>query len=375
MSIPAPATSDSARGVRAPIQVMIVDDSAVVRGLTVRILESDSAIKVVATCSNGQIALQQLARRPVDVIILDIEMPVMDGLTALPLLLKTVPGVQIIIASTLSQRNAIVSMQALAQGATDYIPKPSTTRLGANDDYRRDLLHKVRALGRRRAVIAPPSQASAARPTPTPRAPGGLILRPPMQVVPQILAIGSSTGGPQALLAVLRALPASIDIPILIAQHMPAAFTPYLAQHIAQASGRPCREAVDGMPVLPGTITVAPGDFHLEVVGTTTKPMARLTKGPAENFCRPSVNPLLRSLAGLFGMNTLAVMLTGMGSDGLDGAQALIRAGGALIAQDEQSSVVWGMPGAVANAGLCSAVLPLTRIAPEIERLVCGSRS
>lgn len=386
MSVPAPIAVDTVRAAKAPIQVMIVDDSAVVRGLTVRILESDSTIEVVATCSNGQIALQQLARRPVDVIVLDVEMPVMDGLTALPLLLKALPNVQIIIASTLSQRNAVVSMQALAQGAADYIPKPSTSRIGANDEYRRDLLQKVRALGRRgqalasttgRAVHAVVGAAAQARPAvaPVSRIASAVALRPPMQAAPHVLAIGSSTGGPQALLTLLGALPAAVDIPVLIAQHMPAAFTPFLAQHIARASGRPCREAADGEVISSGTIYIAPGDFHLEVAGTATRPVARLTKAPPENFCRPSVNPLFRSLANLFGTRMLAVMLTGMGSDGLEGAQALIHAGGSLIAQDEQTSVVWGMPGAVAGAGLCSVVLPLNRIAPEIARLVSGGRS
>lgn len=362
-----------------PIRVLVVDDSAVVRGLTARILESEPGIKVVGTCGNGQIAVQQIARRDADVVLLDIEMPVMDGITALPLLLQAAPGVRVIVASTLSQRNAEISLQALAKGATDYIPKPSTSGLGGSDAYRRELLRKVRALGRRKIPTTSPTPhlakadtagiQSSRAPSPAGRR---IALRPPMQAAPHAIAIGSSTGGPQALMSLLGALEPSVTLPILVAQHMPAAFTPILAQHIAKASGRPCGEAEDGMPVQDGHIYLTPGDFHMEVERTKTGVVTRLTKAPAENFCRPSVNPLLRSAARVFGTHTLAVMLTGMGSDGLQGADTLIGAGGAMIAQDEATSVVWGMPGAVATAGLCSAVLPLGRIATEIARLALG---
>ena len=193
-----------------------------------------------------------------------------------------------------------------------------------------------------------------------------------MQVAPHAIVIGSSTGGPQALMEVLGGLPPALDLPIFIAQHMPAAFTPILAQHLAKASGRPCCEAGASTPVRDRHIYLAPGDFHMEVHRTAGGLVTRVTTAPAENFCRPSVNPLLRSAAQVFGTHTLAVMLTGMGHDGLQGAETLIRAGGTLIAQDEATSVVWGMPGAVANAGLCAEVLPLARIAPHIVRLVAG---
>lgn len=361
----------------APIRVLVVDDSAVVRGLTVRILESEPGIEVAGTCGNGQIAVQQIARRDVDIVVLDIEMPVMDGITALPLLLEAAPGVRVIIASTLSQRNAEISLQALAKGAADYLPKPSTGQLGGSETYRRELLRKVRALGRRRIKAPQPRPvalriARASQPAPSASSGRGIALRPPMQAAPHAIVIGSSTGGPQALMDVLAALPPTLDLPIFIAQHMPAAFTPILAQHLAKASGRPCCEASDGMAVREGHIYLAPGDFHMEVRRTAMGLVTRLTVAPPENFCRPSVNPLLRSAAQVFGVHTLAVMLTGMGSDGLQGADALIHAGGSLIAQDEATSVVWGMPGAVAHAGLCAAVLPLARIAPEIVRLAAG---
>ncbi len=363
---------ESARSapVSAPrIRVMVVDDSAVVRGLTTRLLEADPGIEVVASCSNGLMAVQQLARRTVDTIILDIEMPVMDGLAALPKLLEIDRGVHVIIASTLSQRNAEISLCALAQGATDYIPKPSTGQLRSAEIYRHDLLAKVRALGRRR-VTAPPRPARPAKAAPAPAR--NHALRPFAPMAPKVLVIGSSTGGPQALQAFFRDLPLTMRLPILIAQHMPATFTPILAEHVAQAGRRPCWEALDGIVLQPGHVYLAPGDFHMKIVRDKSDFCTGLTKEPPENFCRPSVNPLFRSAAQCFGQHALAIMLTGMGSDGLEGTQAIVQAGGAAIAQDEESSVVWGMPGAVATAGLCAAILPLSQIAPRVAALAAG---
>ncbi len=344
---------------------MVVDDSAVVRGFIVRILESDPGIELVATSSNGQTAIHQVARSKPDVVILDIEMPVMDGLTALPKLLAADPHCRIIMASTLTQKNAEISLEALARGAADYIPKPTAGQLNGNDAFRRDLLAKIAALGHR--DHAPSAAATSRKSAPTP-------LRVVTVREPKILAIGSSTGGPQALLSLLKALPADFTAPVVIAQHMPATFTTVLAQHLERASGRPAREAVHGAAILPGTITLAPGDFHFEVLRDGSALKAQLHKAAPQNFCRPSVNPLFRSVARAFGPQAVAVMLTGMGSDGLDGAREVVGAGGGLIAQDEASSVVWGMPGAVANAGLCSAVLPLASIAPHLASLFAGSR-
>jgi len=348
---------------------MVVDDSAVVRGFIVRILESDPNIDLVATCSNGQAAVQQVARSRPDIVILDIEMPVMDGLTALPLLMAADPQTRVIMASTLTQKNAEVSLEAMARGAADYIPKPNTSQLNGNDTFRRDLLAKIAGLSGRRGGAPAPSA--------TPRAaarPSAVVLRSAAVRDPRILAIGSSTGGPQALLTLLKALPPDSTMPIVIAQHMPATFTTVLAQHLGRAAGRPCREAVHGEALLPGSITLAPGDFHFEIAREGGVLKALLNKTPPQNFCRPSVNPLFRSVARIFGAQAVAVMLTGMGSDGLDGARDLVSAGGALIAQDEATSVVWGMPGAVAQAGLCSAILPLTSIAPHVANLFSRSR-
>jgi len=356
----------------APIRVMVVDDSAVVRGFIVRILESQPGIDVVVTCGNGQMAVQHASRTPLDVVILDVEMPVMDGLTAVPRLLAVNPHLRIVMASTLTQRNAGVSLEALQRGATDYIPKPTTSGISTNTDFRRELVEKVLALGRSTAqFIAPP----AARPKPRPaqKAPA-VKLRNAAPSRPQALVIGSSTGGPQALLALLAALPRELIAPVLIAQHMPATFTAILAQHIARASGRPCAEAANGAPLRPGSIYLAPGDFHMEVVRDGTNHIARLSQSAAENFCRPSVDPLFRSAARLYGSDVCAVMLTGMGSDGLDGTRQLAACGAPVIAQDEATSVVWGMPGAIAAAGLCTAVLPLKDIAGHLASLFCGGR-
>jgi len=342
---------------------MVVDDSAIVRGLIVRMLKEDPRIDVAASCSNGEMAVAHAARHPVDVIILDIEMPVLDGLAALPKLLEASPGTSIIMASTLTQRNAAISLRALALGAADYIAKPTSDKLGASEAFRRELIEKAITLG----------SAKAKRTTETvsPRAPARpqLQLRSALVRRPRIIAIGSSTGGPQALLALLGALPATIQCPIVIAQHMPATFTTVLAQHIARGSNRPCSEATDGMEIKPGTICLAPGDYHLQVARESNRCIARLSQTAPENFCRPSVDPLFRSVAQHYGADSCAIVLTGMGSDGCAGARVMAAMGAPVLAQDEASSVVWGMPGAVANAGICSAVLPLTRIAGHLATL------
>ncbi len=364
----------AAQGTEAdPIRVMVVDDSAVIRGLITRILEADSQVRVVATAGNGRMAVDNLSDIDIDIIILDIEMPVMDGLTALPKLLDVDPEIKIIMASTLSTRNAEISIRALNAGAADYVPKPTSSReIRTGDEFRRALLAKVKALGevRRR-------RRSAARGKVPPPGPGAhpakpIALRQPGAVRPNVLAIGSSTGGPQALFALFGNLKSDIQQPILITQHMPPTFTTILAEHIARASGRPCAEAKDGEVVASGHIYVAPGDFHMVVEPNKAQRVFRLSNAPPENFCRPAVDPMLRSLAKVFGPRVLSVILTGMGHDGLGGGEAVTKAGGTVIAQDEATSVVWGMPGAVATAGICSAVLPIKELAPYIMRVAQG---
>jgi two-component system chemotaxis response regulator CheB len=355
------------------VRVMLVDDSAVIRGLIARMIEGEPGLRVAASVGNGQMAVDRLKANPVDVIILDIEMPVMDGLTAIPKLLEIKPDVKIIMASTLTEKNADISLRALQAGATDYVPKPTATReISGGETFKHELLEKIRQLG----LISrrPPSTPGAASAVPVPKE---RVAKPlyekPIQlrtdggtVRPRVLAVGSSTGGPQALFQLFKDIRPDINIPVVVTQHMPATFTTILAEHIAKASGWPCAEASDGMSLQPGHIYVAPGNFHMTVEKSGTGMVIRTNQDPPENFCRPSVDPMLRSLAAEFGGAVLTVILTGMGHDGRDGAKVLVEAGGTVLAQDEASSVVWGMPGAVATAGLCHAVLPLKDLGPHV---------
>ncbi len=367
-----PATPD-------PVRVMVVDDSAVIRGLLTRALEGDADIRVVTSVGDGQMAVNSLQRNSIDVIVLDIEMPVMDGLTAIPKLLAVAPQVKIIMASTLTLRGADVSLRCLSAGAADYIPKPTSTReIGGAEDFKRELVSKVKALGaaarragsRSRGEIRPLSPAYV--PLSLKREQAPITTRPApmgMQVKPDVIAIGSSTGGPQALFEVLSHMKGAVTQPILITQHMPATFTTILAEHITRQCGIDAKEAKDGEPVVQGRCYIAPGDFHMLVAQRGGTNVISLTKDPPENFCRPAVDPMMRSILKAYGgRKILACILTGMGQDGLKGCTEVVNGGGTLIGQDEASSVVWGMPGAVAQAGICSAILPLKEIGPYIRK-------
>jgi two-component system, chemotaxis family, protein-glutamate methylesterase/glutaminase len=344
-------------------RVMICDDSAVIRGALARILEADPGIAVVAKVENGKLAVEQIRAAQVDVVVLDIEMPIMDGMTALPLLLRADPGVRVIMASTLTTRGADIALRALRLGASDYVPKPSSIGTVNDDAFRRELLEKVKGLARmRRRATMPVRQ----------RQP--IALRPAPPFPARLLAVGSSTGGPQALFTLVQGLGRSLGVPVVMTQHMPATFTPILADHLTRLGLMPCTEARDGESLVAGRIYLAPGDKHLLVEGGRTGLRARLTTDPPENFCRPSVDPMLRSAAAACEGRVLVAMLTGMGHDGLAGTKKVIDAGGAAIGQDEASSVVWGMPGAVAEAGLCHAVLPLPKIAPKLLEMLKGAR-
>ena len=376
-----PAASPVGTAGGDPVRVMVVDDSAVIRGLLTRALEGDADIRVVASVGDGQMAVNALQRNSLDVIVLDIEMPVMDGLTAIPKLLAVAPQVKIIMASTLTLRGADISMRCLSAGAADYIPKPTSTReLGGADAFKRELVSKVKALG---AAARRAGSRTRGEMRPLTPAPSSLLKRetPPVtlrpapavgtasQTKPDVIAIGSSTGGPQALFEVLAHLKAGVTQPILITQHMPATFTTILAEHITRQCGLNAQEAKDGEPVVAGRCYIAPGDFHMLVTQRGGANVISLTKDPPENFCRPAVDPMMRSILRAFGgRKILACILTGMGQDGLKGCTDVVNAGGTLIAQDEASSVVWGMPGAVAQAGICSAVLPLKEIGPYIRK-------
>ena len=349
--------------VRDPrIRVMVVDDSAIVRGLIVQTLERDPALSVVARAAQGEAALAELDRTAVDVVVLDIEMPVMDGLTALPLILKKRPEVKVIMASTLTRRNARISLQALQAGAADYVPKPETGGLVGAEDFARELVAKVKALGQSRGRAVPPATTPAAaapvvRPAP---------LSPPVR--PQVVAIGGSTGAPPALMALFADLKGELEQAVLLTQHMPPTFTAMLAEQLERTGGRPAAEARDGEPILPGRIYVAPGGWHMTVGRSGKVPVIRLNQEAPEHFCRPSVDPMLRSAAAVYGPGLLAVILTGMGADGAEGCRVVAEAGGRFVVQDEATSVVWGMPGAAAKTGLAEAVLPLPQIAPWVRR-------
>jgi len=383
----APPASSTAQD---PLRVMIVDDAVVVRGLVSRWIDEERDLKTVASLRTGREAVDQLLRHNPDVVVLDIEMPDLDGLEALPLLLEKKRDLIVIMASTLTRRNAEVSLKALSLGAADYIPKPASNReVTTSASFRRDLIEKIRQLGARRkrgaAVVPAHPAALLARPrlgVVEPRSAAGFghggdfKLRPFALTPPRVLLIGSSTGGPQALTGLMAQLGPVIErAPVLITQHMPPTFTTILAEHLARAANCPAHEAEDGEPIVPGTIYLAPGGRHMTVGGRKGAPAISLNDGPLINFCRPAVDPMFCTAAQAWGGGILAVILTGMGSDGTHGAQDVVAAGGSVIAQDEASSVVWGMPGAAAHAGVCSAVLPLDAIAPKVTRLFRGDKS
>ena len=358
------------------LRVMVVDDSAVIRGLITRMLEESGDIAVVASMPNGEQALKALEKHDIDVIVLDIEMPVMDGLTALPKLLEMKPDVKIIMASTLTVKNAEVSLRAMQAGASDYVPKPTSSKeISGGLDFKRELVEKVRALGRARKGGAASAAAPAAGGSPAAIEKKGLFpgkkvtLRAPGKFTPAILAIGSSTGGPQALFAVLKGLK-GLGVPIVITQHMPATFTAILAEHITRASTIPCEEGKDGDALQAGRIYLAPGGKHMLLEKKGAQVVVKLDDGPPENFCKPAVDPMLRSIAEIYGPRVLTCILTGMGNDGAKGGKVIVDAGGTVIAQDEETSTVWGMPGAAAHAGICSTILPLNDIAPHIMNVV-----
>ncbi len=398
--------ASAATGLGPRVRVMIVDDAIVVRGLFSRWVEAEPDMEVVASLRTGREAVSQLERANPDVVVLDIDMPELDGIAALPLLLAKKPDLIVIMASTLTRRNAEISLRALSLGATDYIPKPTTNQeVSGSPEFHRDLIEKIRHLGlrakRRRhpqameTPIAPPlvpSAAPAGMPVPsrTPRPTGAVkpihtlhgeahapvVLRAPPLTSPRILLIGASTGGPQALNTIVAQIGGVIDrAPVLITQHMPPTFTTILAEHLARSSNRPTREAVDGEEINAGTIYLAPGGRHMSVTRRNGVAAIAIGDGAMINFCKPAVDPLFFSAAEVWGSKALALVLTGMGSDGLFGAQAVVEAGGQVIAQDEATSVVWGMPGQVAQNGLCAAVLPLDEIAPRLNCVFAGELS
>ena len=352
------------------IRVLIVDDSAVIRGALGRIIDAEADMFVATTAPNGKVALDALRHTKVDVVLLDVEMPEMDGLTALPLILAQHPDTRVIMASSLTQRGAEVTMTALGMGASDYIAKPAAKTGSATlAAISAEIASKVRAIGRSARGIRHPADAPRgyAEPVRT-----ELLANRAGDATIRVVAIASSTGGPNALAEVLSALPKDFPPPILITQHMPAVFTALLAQRLERDTGRSCVEAKDGDFIKANCTYVAPGGFHMIVQTNEGQPYVRLTQTDPENFCRPSADPMLRSIAAIYGASALAVVLTGMGEDGMRGCKDIHLHGGRLIVQDEATSVVWGMPGAIVNAGLPADVLPLPHIGHAIMTR-CGA--
>lgn len=376
-------TPSAAASISRRIRVMLVDDAVVVRGLFARWVEAEPDLEVVATLRTGRDAVNQLERVDPDVVVLDVDMPELDGIAALPLLLEKKRDLVVIMASTLTRRNAEISLRALSLGAADYIPKPGSNReVSASTAFRRDLIEKIRQLGLRAKRLRHGIKARVSRPAksassivPATEEITPLRLRQMPLTPPRVLVIGASTGGPQALNRLVVQIDAVIQrAPVLITQHMPPTFTAVLAEHLARVSKFPVREASDGEEVNAGVIYLAPGGKHMKVERRDDTAVIAIDDGPMVNFCKPAVDPLFASAAQVWGSKVLALVLTGMGSDGLAGAKEIVAAGGHVIAQDEETSVVWGMPGQVTNAGLCSAVLPLPEIGGRITRLFTGER-
>ena len=343
-------------------KVLLVDDAVVVRKVLGQAIAQDPALEVAGTAVNGRIALAKFPGLQPDIVLLDIEMPEMDGLETVRELRKIDSRVPIIMFSTLTERGAAVTLEALALGATDYVTKPSNLDGKATlEAILRELIPKIRALCR---VPGPHNVLSASPATP----PFAAVQGPRVLCPAKIVVIGVSTGGPDALARLLPSLPASLSAPVLIAQHMPPIFTNMLASRLSSKSELPVRECVSGEAVAAGRAVIAPGDFHMVVQQEVGAVRLKTHQGPRENFCRPSVDVLFRSIAQVYGERALAVVLTGMGQDGLKGCEMLRAAGARVYVQDEATSVVWGMPGFVARAGLADKVLPLDQIALEIVR-------
>lgn len=340
------------------IRVLVVDDSVVVRQIVSDALKTDPELSVIGLASNGRVAMEKLALSTPDVITLDIEMPEMDGLATLTEIRKLHPHLPVIMFSTLTERGAGATLEALSRGASDYVCKPSGQRnvQQTMEKIRAELIPKIHALYNRKAGGRRPSPidpSAAALPKPS----GGPI---------SLVVIGVSTGGPSALAEVVPRLPAGMKQPVLIVQHMPPVFTRVLAQRLASTSQLTVKEAIHQDRVLPGTVLIAPGDHHMRVAGSPREAWVTLDKQAHENGCRPAVDPMFASAAQVFGSGVLAVVLTGLGRDGTKGSAQVRRVCGQVWAQDEATSAVWGMPGSVVEAGLSTRTLPLNQVARAI---------
>ncbi|WP_227424206.1 protein-glutamate methylesterase/protein-glutamine glutaminase [Pengzhenrongella sicca] len=378
------------------IRVLVVDDSVVVRRLVADALAGDPQIDVVATAANGQIGLSKVEQLQPDLVTMDIEMPVMNGIEAVRALRKRGDRLPIIMFSTLTERGASATFDALAAGATDYVTKPAN--VGSVTEALKNVADQL--IPRIKALVPHPGLG----PTPTTRpfgaarlgaqatatdrataftadrqaAPRGaaaatssatvrLATRPDGPARPvRVVILGSSTGGPEALSRVFSAITTPLPVPLVLVQHMPPLFTKQLANRLDRLGASTVIESAGDEELLPGHVYIAPGDAHLELRASARGARTLLSNGPAVNFCRPAVDVLFRSAVSVYGGGILAVVLTGMGADGRTGAEAVVGAGGTVMVQDEASSVVWGMPGAVAMAGFAHRVLPLDQIGATI---------
>jgi two-component system, chemotaxis family, protein-glutamate methylesterase/glutaminase len=350
------------------IRVLIVDDAVVVRRMLTDVLAGDPSVEVAGTAANGRIALAKIPQINPDIVTLDVEMPEMNGLETLVEIRKRYPHLPVIMVSSVTHRGAMNTMEALSHGANDYVTKPAG--LGsvaeATQYLREQLIPKVKLWCTRSprgdpAVRAPGATSSYPVAARTGRSHSASV---------QAVAIGVSTGGPNALSTVLGQLPGTLAVPVFVVQHMPPVFTKLLAERLASKSALRVTEAADGDEIRAQHVYLAPGNYHMSVGSNGGAKVIRTTQEPQENSCRPAVDVLFRSIADTYGAGSLGIILTGMGQDGLRGCERMRETGGQILAQDEASSVVWGMPGFVARAGLADKVVPLDEVASEIVRRV-----
>lgn len=352
-------------------RVLIVDDSVVVRGLFSRWISEHPGLTVVGVAADGRAAIEAAGRLKPDLVILDLDMPEIDGLAALPQILAQSPSSIVLIASSLTRRNARLSLRCLALGAVDVLPKPEGNRdLTVSLEFRRELVAKLIDICDAKPRIRPAQPAQTL--LPSQQAPGLVTnLASFVTTTPRYLLVGASTGGPRAVSRLLGDIgPKLANLTTLVVQHMPPVFTASFADQIASHTGHPAREPLDGEQLVPGSIYVAPGGRHLGIERRLGHPVARIDDGPPVRFCRPAVDVLFNDAAQIIGNAAIGIILTGMGSDGTDGSRALRASGCAVIAQDEATSTVWGMPGSVAKAGLASKVMPLEEIGPAMRSLL-----
>jgi two-component system chemotaxis response regulator CheB len=350
----------------SPVRVLIVDDSILVRKLLCETVATSPELQLAGTAASGSVALMKIPQLNPDLVTLDIEMPGLDGLQTLKEIRRLYPRLPVIMFSTLSERGAAVTLEALAMGASDFATKPrSGDAAGALSQVRGELIEKIISLGRRTGPSAATARPSAVHPRSKRPARGQVC----------VLAIGTSTGGPNALAEVIPRLPGDFPVPVVIVQHMPPLFTRLLADRLNTQSSLAVREAEAGATLEPGQVWIARGDYHLAVMHKGTQVVMELNQDPPENSCRPAVDVLFRSIARVYGPGALALVMTGMGSDGARGAEVIHDAGGEVLVQDESSSVVWGMPGAVVGAGAADKICPLPEISLEVVRRVAAGRT